>query len=207
MVDVSFRAPADQSGFPLGSFSREAVVVGGVAHGDWIGFATIPATNPAASLQITTPSPQRTQESLTRLILPQGAYIKHVGFRVLGNVTLGAATGRLKLAGAIQDGATISVSSAAAASNALAAMPVGSEVATYNSAVSATELLGADTEFLLFATDGAAVGSEATSTVVSASGEAIRVIVRVAFEIPSRFPFNDEVGFPPPVNLDGDFEG
>lgn len=194
------KAPGDQSGSPLGSFTRELINIGGTKYAQWEGFATVPASTgvAAASLAITTASPQRTQSSLLQMTIPAGAYIKSVSFRVPTAVTLGAATGKLKLAGGIQDGATLSASSAAAVSNALAATT--DPVRTYNPAVSSTELLGSDTEFRIFATDGAAVGSEAASTVISSTTEEIKIIVAIAFEIPGDFPTLEQVLELPPEN-------
>ena len=186
--------PGDFKNKNDGTYNRTLMYLAGVEHGDWCGYALV---NPGAnysSLDVIVPSQQRGKSDTTGLIIPAGSLIRSVGFRTLGNLTLGASSGKLKLATALAAATgTLYVESAAAASNTLAAQATAVE--TQN--VTPVTVGGSDVTYKLFATDGAAGASAAASTV--SATKLTKILVRVSFIKFGAFPTEDEVGYAAPA--------
>jgi hypothetical protein len=182
--------PSDTITRGVGSYDRIGIRMGGLVYCEWTGYATIRSGVTAANLDITIPSQQKGKPDTASLMIPANSVIRSVGFRTLGNVTLGAATGKLKLATALTAATTgLFVESAAASANTLAAQATPVEQQN----ITPVTIGGADATLRLFATDGGAGAAAVASTVTAAKDT--KVLVRVAFIRFPIFPTEDEVGY------------
>lgn len=182
--------PSDTITRGVGSYDRIGIRMGGLQYCEWTGYALIKAGGAVANLDILIPSQQKGKSDTTSLIIPAGSVIRSVGFRTLGNLTLGAATGKLKFATALNAAtATLFVESAAASANNLPAQTAAVE--TQN--IAPVSVGGADVTYKLFATDGGAGAAAAASTVTATKDT--KVLVRIAFFRFPPFPTEDEVGY------------
>jgi uncharacterized membrane protein len=140
----------------------------------------------AASIAIIRPSRQKGQAD-GLLTIPANAEITRVAFKLTGNVTLGAATGKLKLATALNaSSADLFVESAAASGGTLAA----AGWVTRDNPLDATTTVGSSAvTYRLYATDGAAGASAAASTVTAS--KRTKVLVQVCGYIPGINPTDE----------------
>lgn len=181
----------------IGSYAREGVLIGDRIQCRWHGYATVLAGVTAAALDITIPSQQRGKADTSQLILPANAFITSIGLHPQGALTLGAATGKLKLAATLTAAtATLYAETAAAAANVLA-KPANANV-TSNLGVTLPSAGGSAVTFKIFATDGGAAGAAAASTVTAAVDT--KVLVSIGFIVQAPFPTTDEVGYAAPKN-------
>jgi hypothetical protein len=189
-------SPADKKSDQTGSFSREALEVGGLYFGSWRGYALVKAGVTAANLDIIIPSEQRGIPNTNGLIVDAVSYITSVMIKPAANLTLGAATGKLKFAPTLANAtAALYAETAAAASNILTGNVVSSQV---NAPSAWTSVGGSDITYKLFATDGAAGASAAASTVTATVDTNVFVIVNFVKHIV--FPNNLEFGVAAPSN-------
>lgn len=166
------------------SWARQACNHGdGWAGFEWVGRVTIPTTGTAASGDVVTYSEQKNIAPVTGLTLPANTVISRLAIMPMGAITLGAATGRVKLAATLTANTSgLFVNSAAAVSNVIAVSTDWSQQVN-NPPVT----VGASAITLrLFATDGAAAGSEVASTFTATT--ATDVLVYVSGRIRSPLP-------------------
>lgn len=189
-------ATSDRSSRVGGSYSREVTRLGKLLHGVWRGYALLKAGVSYASLDIIIPAQQRGLVDTTGMVIDANSRIVSVSMCPRKALTLGASTGKLKLATALAAAtATLYVETAAASSNALA---VANPVETINGDAAVT-VGGSDVTYKIYATDGAAGGSAAASTVSAASDTYIDV--EIGFWKPAPFPSRLEVGTAAPAVL------
>lgn len=173
------------------AYEREMLRVGGLLLFDWLGYALVRPGVTAAILDIIVPSRQRDVADTVGLVIPATAVITRVGVRVPSAVTLGAATGKLKIATSLtQNSAVLTATSAAASSNSLAAAVFKVD---NNLNVASTGVGGADVTYRIYATDGAALGSEAASTVTAAAET--RLEVQICGYMHDDFALAGEAGY------------
>lgn len=170
-----------------GLIAKQTLPFAGQNFFTWYGIAVVPSGSAAASLSIKVPSQEKGFDDLSTLVIPANSEIISVGFKVTGNVTLGAATGKLKLAPALDaSAADLYVESAAAAGGVLSAA-----TALNNNPLDATTTVGgADVTYSIYATDGAAGASAAASTVTATSDT--RILVAISGYYPADFPGDNE---------------
>lgn len=181
-------APSDKKSDMTGSYSREGVQVGGLLYCSWRGYALVKANVLSPSLDIIIPSTQREIPDTTSLIIPANSFITSVMMRNAGNLTLAAATGKLKLAPTLTNStAVLYTESSAAAANVLAS---GNLARTFAAPSSFTTVGGSDVTYRIFATDGAAGASAAASTVTASVDTKVYVVVSFISHI--NFPANSE---------------
>lgn len=152
----------------------------------WVGYVDVNAGGSYSSFDIITPSRQKGKPDVPSLIIPANSFIKQVSFKPLGNLTMGSAAGRLKLATAI--GVTtpgLFVESVAAAGGTLPFREA--EYATQN--ITPVAVGASDVTFKLFATDG----TTGASTVSTPDAKRTRILVMVSFVKFCRFPTEIEV--------------
>lgn len=170
-----------------GAFARMGQDCGGRMFCDWNGYALIPAGSSLAAASIISPRQER-GTNMTELIIPAGAKIFYLGIQALGDLTLGAAAGRLKLADSVaQAAAGAFVATGAATGGTLAKMATP---ATLSNNEADMPVIAADTTFKIFAD----TGLNAASTVTAAGTERVKVLVAARFYLPAPFPTEGEVG-------------
>lgn len=150
------------------------------------GVATIPSGATAASIAVVRPSRQKGQADGI-MTIPANAEITRVALKLEGNATLGAATGKLKLATALNaSAADLYVETAAASGGTLAAAGwVGND-----NPLDATTTVGATAvTYRIYATDGGAAGAAAASTVTAASDT--KVYVQICGYVPLGYPSDE----------------
>ena len=190
-MSIKAIATSDAKSELIGSFARVGVQIGGLLYCRWMGFANILPGVTASVVDITIPSEQRGLPDIVGLMLPANSLIQSIGIHPQGNLTLGAATGKLKLAPALNTATTgLMVESPAAVANTLTAPTNPSIVRT----VPSVSVGGADTVFRLFATDGG-VGAAAAASTVTAT-QATRVLVCIDFINYAPFPLANQI---PPI--------
>jgi hypothetical protein len=202
-------APGDLKGAGQLSFRDEMMNLNnGYASFEWLGVATVVPGVLAAALDIVRYSPQRavvngTWANNTAFIIPANSLITRVGFKTVDALTLGAATGKLKLASSLTaNTASLFVSSAAASSNTLAA-----GLAQGTAALAGVTVGGSDVTYKIFATDGNATeGSAAASTVTTTLTDKL-IYVRVCGYYPLPFPDNSEFTVAPPLSTSDNYVG
>lgn len=172
-----------------GLTSKQTLPLGGKNFFTWYGVAVVPAGASVASLDIKIPSQEKGFDDLGSFVVPANTEILSVAFKVAGDVTLGAATGKLKLAPALDaSAADLYVESAAASSGTLSAQTVVND----NPLDATTTVGGADVTYKLFATDGGAAGAAAASTVTATVDTRIHVAISgyypASFPVDSQFP-------------------
>lgn len=152
----------------------------------WVGYVDVNAGSSYANLDLVTPSRQKGKPDHTSLVIPANSYIRHLAFKPLGNLTMGSATGKLKLATAVNSvTAGLVVESVAATAGTIAARDA--EYATQNIS---SVLVGAnDVTFKLFATDG----TTNPSTVSTPDAKRTRILFMVSFIKFCRFPTEVEI--------------
>jgi hypothetical protein len=164
----------------------EALPVGDKGFFNLQGVATIPAGTSAASIAVVRPSRQKGQADAV-MTIPANAEITRVALKLTGGATLGAATGKLKLATALTaSSADLYVETAAASGGTLAA---AGWVTNDNPLDSTTTVGGADVTYRLYATDGAAGGSAAASTITATTDT--KVYVQICGYVPLDFPTDE----------------
>lgn len=168
---------------------KQTIKFAGKQFFTWNAVAEVQPGVTAASLDLILPTTEKGWDNVTGLVIPANAQILAVGMKIAGALTLGAATGRLKLAATLTAAtASLYVESAAAAANVLAAQTVET-----NNPLDATDSVGGSAvTYRLFATDGGAGGAAVASTVTASV--LTRVHVRVAGYYPSPFPPDSEFG-------------
>lgn len=185
---------ADTRSETKGSFSRQVVRLGGIIYGHWTGYALLKAGASYASVDIILPSYQRSLNNVVGLKLDALTAITSIGMKALGPITLGAATGKLKFASSLNNAvATNYVESAAAVSNVLAKPTTASR--QLNSAAN-WAIFTEERTFKIYATDGAAAGAAAASTMTVTTDT--RILVELNFMGHAHFPSNEDI----PLGLD-----
>jgi len=179
----------------VGSYSREGIRIGDRIFCQWSGFALVTAGATSAALDVIIPSQQRGKTDTIGLVIPANAVITSLGLRPLGNLVLAAATGKLKLATALNVAtASLLAETAAAAAGTLTAVATAN--VTSNIALSPASIGASAVTFKVFATDGGAGGAAAASTVTAAKDT--KVLVSIGFVVPAPFPTEGDVGFSAP---------
>lgn len=175
-VSLNIVNPSDAVESNKGSFQNQAVRrFDGWVSCDWVGRAKVLSSGTVASLEVVRHNPQLGTAPNASLIIPANALITRVAFRTLGALTMGAATGKLKLAPTLTNStAGLYVASAAASATVLAAQT--DYVSTINTPAGVT-VGSSEVTFKLFATDGATAGSEVASTVTATTDTEIIVVV------------------------------
>ncbi len=152
----------------------------------WVGYVDVQAGASYASMDIITPARQKGKPDVTSLVIPGNSYIRHLAFKPLGNLTIGAATGKLKLATSLASvTAGLTVESAAASGGTLTAPT--DEYQTRN--ITSVLVGSSDVTFKLFATDG----TTGASTVSTPDPKRTRILFMVAFIKFCRFPTEVEI--------------
>lgn len=196
---VNIVNPSDAVEAQRGSYKDQAVRnFDGSASALWYGRATVSSSGTAASLSIVRYEPQLDVAGNAAFTIPKNSLITRVAFHVTGDVTLGAATGKLKLAPAL-DADTVGhyVFSAAASGGVLAAnTSYGYNDSGYTAG--GVTVGGADVTFQIFATGGQAAGTDVASTVTAS--EDTDIIVAIGFITPDRLLIPSQV-FKKPDNL------
>lgn len=159
------------------AFKNQSIRLGGFCFFEWLGRGTVPSSGTVASISIRRPAPLKGQTALPDLIIPANTFITRLAFLPLGAITLGAATGKVKLATTLTN-STYQATSAAAVSNVLAVPAAEIE----SSSTGLRSLTGvnvgtSDVTLKLFATDGAAAGSEVASTMTASTNTDVLVYV------------------------------
>lgn len=150
------------------------------------GVATIPAGTTAASVAVVRPSRQKGQSDGV-MAIPANAEITRVALKLEGDATLGAATGKLKLATALAAAtADLYVETAAASGSTLAA---DGWVSNDNALDATTTVGGSDVTYRIYATDGGAAGAAAASTVTATTET--KVYVQICGYVPLDFPTDE----------------
>lgn len=183
-------ATADTRSETKASFSRQVTRIGGLLFGHWTGYALLKAGGSYASVDITLPSYQRSLNNKLELKLDNLTAITAIGFKPLGDITLGDASGKLKFARALNDAtATNYVESGAASSNVLAAP--ASAYRVLNSPANWAIYSSGERTFRIYATDGAAGASAAASTM--SVTQDTRILVAVNFFAHAHFPTSEDI--------------
>ncbi len=190
------------------SFTQTGVDSNGHTWFDIAGYCIVPTGGTAASLPVIIPNQQKNLADVTGLVIPANAYIAQVGFCTRAAVTLGATTGKLKLAPALTTAtAGLYVESAAAVSNTLASQSsanaaketgrVNPDTLNYVQTQNITPVTvgGSPVTYSLYATDGGAAGAAAASTVTSPTSSVVKVLVRVQYLLFRQPPTEDEIGY------------
>lgn len=168
------------------SYGRHGIDMNDHESYRWVGYVDVQAGGSYANLDIITPARQKGKTDHNSLVIPANSYIRHLAFKPLGNLNLGAATGKLKLAtSAASTTAGLVVESAAASGGVLVAPT--DEYATRN--IQSVLVGTTDQTFKLFATDGAT----GASTVSTPDPKRTRILVMVAFIKFCRFPTEVEI--------------
>lgn len=182
-------ATSDTRSIQSGGYTEQVVQHGKFMTGFWRGFALLRAGQVYSSIDITFPSEHRGTPNKTSALIYANTRIQSVGFINRGLITLGAATGRIKFAPTLTNATTtIYVESAAASSNALAVPANAVETLNFDAAVTVG---GSDVTYRLFATDGAAAGAAAASTMSVATDTFIDV--EIGFIAAARFGLRNAV--------------
>lgn len=152
----------------------------------WVGYVDVNAGGSYSSFDIITPSRQKGKPDVPSLIIPANSFITQVSFKPLGNLTMGAAAGKLKLATAIASTtAGLFTESVAASGGTLTKRDA--EYAAQN--ITPVAVGTSDVTYKLFATDG----TTAPSTVSTPDPKKTRILVMVSFIKFCRFPTEIEV--------------
>lgn len=181
---------------PMSAFMEQTVQLGKFQTGFWRGFALLRAGQSYSSIDVTFPSQHRGTPNKTSALIYANSRIQSVGFINRGVITLGAASGKIKLAPTLTAATTtLYVESAAASSNILAVPSVAVENLNWDSAVT----VGAsDVTYRLFATDGGAAGAAAASTMSVTRDTYIDVEIGFITSIP--FGAREEFGVLAPTS-------
>lgn len=200
---VSIVNPSDAVEAQRGSYKDQAVRnFNGSASALWYGRATVLSTGTTASLDIVRYEPQLDFEGNTAFVVPANSLIHRIAFFVNGVLTLGAATGKIKVAPTLTNStAGLYLFSAAASSNALAAN-TGIDYTDSGFSQAGVTVGSSDVTFKVFATSGAAAGSDVASTFTAATNTDI--IVAIAFTTPDRLIAPTQV-FKKPDRLGGQY--
>jgi hypothetical protein len=141
-------------------------------------------------------------EGNTAFVVPADSLIHRIAFFVSGPLTIGAATGKIKVTTAVdEDTAGLFLFSAAAVSNTLAAN-TGITYTDSGFSQAGVTVGGADVTFKIFATGGQAAGSDVASTMTASADTDI--IVAIAFTTPDRLVVPSQV-FKKPDRLGGQY--
>jgi len=184
--------PSDAVEAQRGSFNEQVVRnFDGSGSGLWYGRATVPSSGTVASLDIVRYAPQLDIAGNAAFTIPANALITRIAMHVPSAVTLGAATGKLKVATALTgDTSGLYLFSPAAVSNTLAAN-TGIEYTDSGYTAGGVTVGSSAVTFKVYATGGQAAGSDVASTVTAAADTDI--IVVVGFILPDRLLVPDQV--------------
>lgn len=175
-IQLNIVNPSDAVESNKGSYRNQAVrLFNGYVAADWYGRVKILSSGTAASYDIPRNEPQLGKSPNAAFIVPANALITRLAFKPLGALTLGAATGKLKLAPTLTNSTSgLYVASDAASGNTLA--KPDDWISAYNGTAGVT-VGSSDVTFKLFATDGAAAGSEVASTVTASTDTDVLVVI------------------------------
>lgn len=178
------------------SFVEQVVQLGGYTHGFWRGFATLKAGSSYASIDIVFPSLHRGTANRENALIYANSRINLLRFIPRGAITLGAGTGKIKLAPTLTAATTtLFVESAAAVSNVLAVPAAAVATLNFDAAVTVGS---SNVTYKLFATDGAAAGDAAASTMTVSVDT--RIDVEIGFISVAPFGSTEDFGFLAPTN-------
>lgn len=182
-------ATSDTRSIQAGGYTEQAVQHGKYLTGFWRGFAVLKAGQVYASVDIVFPSEHRGIPNKTSALIYANTRIQSVGFINRGIITMGAATGKIKLAPTLTNAtAALYVESAAASSNELAVPGSAVETLNFDAAVTVG---GSDVTYKLFATNGAAGASAAASTM--SVTEDTYIDVEIGFIAAAKFGLRDAI--------------
>lgn len=183
---VNIVNPSDAVEAQRGSYKDQVVrTFEGAARGLWYGRATVPSSGTVASLNIVRYEPQLDIAGNAALTIPANSLITRIAFHLEGDITLGAATGKIKIAPTLTDNTSgLYLFSAAASSNTLAKNTAGAYTDSGLS-VAGVSVGGADVTFKVFATGGQAAGSDVASTMTATTDT--EIIVAIGFITPDEF--------------------
>lgn len=168
---MAIGTPGLSSGSATTGVVFETVPLGGKRWFAIKGIAVVPAGSTAASIAVVRPSLEK-GASNGAMTIPANAEITKVAFNVEGDVTIAAATGKLKLADSLTAAtADLYVESAAASGGVLAPALVSNS----NPLDSTTTVGGTDVTYSIYATNGGAAGTAVASTVTAATETTIQV--------------------------------
>jgi hypothetical protein len=182
-----------------GAFKNQAIRLGGFGFFEWLGKATVPSTGAIASLNIRRPPPMKGQSAVSALIIPANTTLTRLAFLPLGEITLGAATGKIKLSATLTN--TTYQATSAAASSSVLAVPA-SEIESSSTglrSLTGVNIGTSEVTLKIFATDGASAG-EAASTMTATTDTDILVYVAGYCRVP--FPSSESFLKDPPVIAD-----
>jgi hypothetical protein len=168
------------------SYGRHGIDMNDHESYRWVGYVDVNAGGSYANLDLITPSRQKGKTDHPSLIIPAGSYIRHLAFKPLGNLTIGSATGKLKMATSLASVTAGLVVESAAASGGVLTAPTD-EYATKN--ISSVLVGSSDVTFKLFATDG----TTGASTVSTPDSKRTRILFMVSFIKFCRFPTEVEI--------------
>lgn len=178
------------------SFTETVVTRGMYSYGFWRGFATLKAGVSYASVDIIRPSQHRGSPDNASMLVYANSRISGVRLINHGAITLGAATGKIKCAPTLANAtAALYAETVAAASNILAVPAAAAETLNFDAA---TTVGSSNVTYRLFATDGAAAGSAAASTMTVATDTIIDV--EIGFMVANPFGSREDFGFLAPTN-------
>ena len=178
------------------AFTETVVSRGMYSYGFWRGFATLKAGVSYASVDIIRPSQHRGSPNNESMLIYANSRITGIRMINRGAITLGAATGKIKCAPTLTNAtAALYVESAAAASNTLAVPAAAVEQLNFDAA---TTVGSSNVTYRLFATDGAAAGAAAAST-MSVTADTI-IDVEIGFLVVNPFGSREDFGFLAPTN-------
>lgn len=179
-------------GFPNntgGLSAKQTLRLGTKEFFEWRGIAKVVPGASYASLDIKIPSNEKGFDDVSSLVIPANTEIVRVAFKCSGNLTIGAATGKLKLATAVNaSAADLYVESAAASGGTLTAATVTND----NPLDATTTVGGTDVTYKIYATDGGAAGAAVASTVAASTETLIYVVISGYY--PAPFPVDREFG-------------
>jgi hypothetical protein len=189
-VTLNIVNPSDAVEVNKGSYANQAVRnFDGTVSAFWFGRATVPSSGAVASIPVYRYEPQLGFAGNAALSLPANAAIVRLAFLPLGALTLGAATGKLKLGTTLTNStAGLSATSAAASSNTLAAP---TDYIMQNNILTPVTVGSSDVTYRIYATDGASLGSEAASTMTAAADTDI--LVAIGFVALDNLPLEETV--------------
>ncbi|MGB6301096.1 MAG: hypothetical protein WBF90_33645 [Rivularia sp. (in: cyanobacteria)] len=183
-------ATADTRSETKASFSRQVTRIGGLLFGHWTGYALLKAGGSYASVDITLPSYQRSLNNKAELKLDNLSAITAIGFQPLGDITLGAATGKLKFASSLDEATATDYTESSAASGGTLST---SEDAYRKLNSPSNWTINSDGEriFKIYATNGGA-GASATASTMSVTQDT-RILIAVNFFAHAHFPTAEDI--------------
>ncbi len=191
-------ASADRGARFDGSYSRNVCDLNcGIGTFEWTGYCLVPGgTSMASSLDVIVPFRDgKGGKDVIGMTMEPTSFITKIGLQLLGEVTMGSATGRLKLAATINEASQpMYVESGAAVAGKLS--PAGFMRKQFNNLATAPNTGANPITFKLFATDGGAGAAAAPSTVTAATET--KVLITICGYLYLIDPTEQDIGFSSP---------